>query len=176
MLQKQLLLFAALCVCSVGAFAQIYKCGNIWSQTPCAPDAKLVAPGAPAQTNEADGRRFPPGPGSRTASLPKAPDLPATPQVVEHAKALCESAIREQLKDPESARIRNTRRGEAETHCTTPPTFVRYYWMFVNAKNSYGGYVGEKPYRCDLNIAESAVMRVTQIGPGEALPVRCPGD
>jgi len=143
-------------VVASSASAQIYKCGNSFSQMPCGPDAKVIA--APAH---------------KDSPLPIPPDLPAAPDVVAKAKASCEQAVRQRMKDPESARIKDVRRGETASWCRHGPEPVRYYWMTVNAKNSYGGYVGEQSYRCAMDINEQTVLGVAQLAPGEALPARC---
>ena len=77
---------------------------------------------------------------------------------------LCETAVRNQMKDPESARFKDMHRSRTDRWCTKPPIQVRYYWVTVNGKNSYGGYVGEKPYRCALDMTESVVLGISQIG------------
>lgn len=100
--------------------------------------------------------------------LPAAPDLPASEETIKQASALCEAAVRSSMKDPESARITNIHRGGIGKWCK-PTRDVRYYWMVVNGKNSYGGYVGEKPYRCALNMSETVVIGVAQIGEFEQI-------
>ena len=93
-------------------------------------------------------------------------DLPANDETVRNASALCDAAVRAEMKDPEAARVSNIRRGRIGKWCR-PNIDVRYYWMVVNGKNSYGGYVGDKPYRCALDMSESTVLGVAQIGEHE---------
>lgn len=73
-------------------------------------------------------------------------------QITEADKAAIRETIKRQLKDPESARFRWVAyTGLDELYCG-----------FVNAKNSYGGYVGFKPF---------AVMLATNnMGKQVALP------
>jgi hypothetical protein len=106
-------------------------------------------------------------------SLPKPEDVPATSETISRISAACEQAARDRLKDPETARVKDIRRGGVETWCTKPPRAVCYYWMVINAENSYGGYVGEKPYRCATDINETVVLGIAQLGEGEALPASC---
>lgn len=145
----RLLPIFALFFASTAAFAQdAYKCKvngtMVYQDSPC----KAVGP-APAE--------------------PQLPDLPATNETIQRATALCETAVRNQMKDPESAKIKDIRRSRTDRWCRTPPIQVRYYWMTVNGKNSYGGYVGEKPYRCALDMGESVVLGVAQIGEYEKI-------
>lgn len=63
--------------------------------------------------------------------------------------------ILQMLKDPDSAKIRfgKPTRGVAYSH--GEPVLAWFSPVYVNAKNSFGGYVGEKPYafayRCQAN-------------------------
>ena len=52
------------------------------------------------------------------------------------------------LKDPDSLRLecRETRKGWARQHRDRPADFGWVKPCSVNAKNSYGGYVGAQPY------------------------------
>ena len=74
----------------------------------------------------------------------------------------CEESISMQLKDPESSKFsseifgpktRDTNAGETKE--------VPNKWTvvgLVNAKNSFGGYVGDKPFICELSTDESGVF------------------
>lgn len=161
-MMKSLLTIAALSLTPLLASAQIYKCGNTFSEVPCAPSD-------PAGSNQnATTLR-----NNASKVLPKPPDLPARPEATARMVELCEREVRSTLKDPASATLRDTRRGGVETWCTKPQKQVRYYWLTVNAKNSYGAFVGEKPYRCAVDIGETMVIRVTQISETAALPAAC---
>ncbi len=139
---KKITLIFALFAASTAAFAQeAYRCKvngqMVIQESPC----KVAGP------------------------APVIPDLPASPEAIAQASALCEAAVRREMKDPDAAKIKDTHRSRTEKWCTRPTiTQVRYYWMTVNGKNSYGGYVGEKPYRCALDMSESIVLGVAQIG------------
>ena len=99
---------------------------------------------------------------------PAIPDLPASDETIARAAALCEAAVRREMKDPTAAKITDIHRSRTDRWCTKPTTTqVRYYWMTVNGKNSYGAYVGEKPYRCALDMSETLVLGISQIGESE---------
>lgn len=83
------------------------------------------------------------------------------PPLPENWKEIVENGIRNTLKDPESARFRypdeaqkycavsNTRDGlpsKSITLLADSPLLGHSGIVFVNAKNSFGGYVGEEPY------------------------------
>lgn len=63
--------------------------------------------------------------------------------------------ILQTLKDPDSARIRFTKPIRDVSHDLGEPVLAWYSWVYVNAKNSFGGYVGERPYafsyQCPVN-------------------------
>lgn len=100
--------------------------------------------------------------------VPAIPDLPASEETIARAAALCEAAVRHKMKDPAAAKITDIHRSRTDRWCTKPTTTqVRYYWMTVNGKNSYGAYVGEKPYRCALDMSETLVLGISQIGESE---------
>lgn len=99
---------------------------------------------------------------------PMATEGSAGSEATGHAAALCESALRQAMKDPAAAMVSGIRRGRTGEWCN-PDIQVRYYWAIVNGKNSYGGYVGEKPYRCALDMAETKVLKVSQIGEHEKI-------
>ena len=126
----------------------MYRCGNTFSQQPCGHDGKVIAAPGVVQPRA---KRQPP------------PDMPALPGVENQAKQLCVSALMAQLKDPESARVREIHRSRTDSwpldNGSRRP--VRYYWMTVNAKNSYGGYAGDKSYRCAMTIDEGAVLHIS---------------
>lgn len=57
------------------------------------------------------------------------------------AQVVCEDSVKAQLKDPESAQVEFTTFTEgSEGEWTVIGT--------VNARNSFGGYVGAHPFRC----------------------------
>lgn len=76
---------------------------------------------------------------------------------------LCEAAWRDvpNWKDPESVRITNVRRTGFTTiplHGTT--IMAVHYMADVNARNSYGGYVGRRLAACYLDQSETRVLKV----------------
>lgn len=138
-----------------GVFAQsrMYKCGNTFSQTPCALDAKEVelkssdpcaiesnrytsaCIGRPMDMDKLDADM------KRLANQ-KYPDNPPLSEVLEANKALCQRGILDSLKDPESARITNLRRQAPRNHYYDGKFNPGVsYAAEVNAKNSYGGYL-----------------------------------
>jgi len=131
-------------LCSLAALSSaqtMYRCGNTFSQQPCGQDAKEVAiQGVPQP------RRLPPMP----------VDEPASPEVVAAARSMCETAITGQLKDPDSARFEAPIR--LGLRRTPDGIILRDYMIYVNAKNSYGGYTGSKRWTCSLNAKETAVL------------------
>lgn len=125
----------------------VYKCGNTYSQSPCATDAAVVS----LQPNG-------------TANLGSANRIKdtATPEQQASQEALCLAGVRASLKDPESARFSGVTRngmfdgvvpgvdGPAMKHVS--------YSGHVNAKNSYGGYVGDKLFFCSRRAAGTKVL------------------
>jgi len=68
---------------------------------------------------------------------------------LEQIKLDCLSVIKSKgdFKDPASVKIESVRRD----FVTDKSGIRQVLGMFVNAKNSYGGYTGAKPYFCFLN-------------------------
>ncbi len=167
---------------------QLYRCGNTYSQTPCGGDAKeikvQVSPACQEEhtryseaciqhrMRELDKVTTPAvSPDGKKAALQveAAKKLPPPhPDVVEENLRKCESKILRSLKDPESAKISEGRRagpsldyvkGEMRTYAA-----VAYHFK-VNAKNSYGGYTGNKLFSCVMDLEEKTILRVNEIGP-----------
>jgi hypothetical protein len=89
---------------------------------------------------------------------------PGTPTTLTAAEtATVQEGLRKSLKDPESARF------GATAAVKRPEGGGLSVCGFVNAKNSYGGYTGEKPYVGTLS-AESGQSRfaVIDIGSDES--------
>ena len=63
--------------------------------------------------------------------------------------------ILQTLKDPYSAMFRFSTPTRGVSHSLGEPVLAWYSLVYVNAKNSFGGYVGERPYgfayRCPAN-------------------------
>lgn len=74
----------------------------------------------------------------------------------------CQDSVKKQLKDPDSARFDGW---TAQRGLKAAPLSMTYdagagdaYWTAsgeVNAKNSFGGYVGSRTYSCDAIVSKS---------------------
>jgi hypothetical protein len=127
----------------------LYRCGNTFSDQPCGPGAKVLV--APTETQR---------PPVKPADIP-----PSSEQIAANA-ATCERQTRSLLKDPESARIKDiSRAGTALQYRSGKNFYGIDYRMNVNAKNSYGGYVGEKLYACVFALDEKTWLFSQEIGP-----------
>ena len=131
------IIFIALCARVSSTQAQnIHKCGNTYSQTPCAPDAapaRISADAAPEQAPGASG------------------------------KDLCASEGVAQLRfpDPESTRIQSIAKSGAEViQYAGKPIAARKYNLMLNTKNPAGAYTGDRAYVCYLSEDERRVLKV----------------
>lgn len=133
----------------VSASAQVmYRCGNTFSQQPCGVEAKELPNPGVAQPRKME-------------AMP--PDIPASAEMIEAARKMCESSIAAQLKDPDSAKFGSPLRGELRR--TAAGNVLRDYYFSVNARNSFGGYTGVKSWTCSLDPAESSVRWSGPSGP-----------
>lgn len=183
----------------------VYKCGNTYSQQPCAPDAKpidlKVSDGCELEKNHYrddcfkkrwDARDKESAAREKQATENRAAAKKADednksrlqrqiddysplrePDPVKLARNhdACKSAIRAKLKDPESAKfdplIRANKGGVfLEVSSILGTTFQDMragvlYSTMVNAKNSYGGYTGQKLASCIFDLAEEKILFVT---------------
>jgi hypothetical protein len=115
----------------------MYRCGNAYSQTPCAPDAQpaRISPGAP-------------------------PDQPAGLQGAELCAAELPRLIG--MTDPYTARIESVAKGDSEViHYAGQPIAARKYLLSINARNAAGAYAGERPYLCYLSEDERRILKVS---------------
>ena len=114
----------------------LYRCGNAYSQTPCAPDAQPAhLPGA-------------------------APDQPAGLQGAELCAAELPRLIG--MPDPTSARIESVAKGDSEViRYAGQPIAARKYLLSINARNATGAYAGERPYLCYLSEDERRILKVS---------------
>ncbi|MET0333433.1 MAG: hypothetical protein ABW190_04115 [Rhizobacter sp.] len=129
------MLVAALMAGTAGA-QTLYRCGNTYSQTPCAADAA-----------------------SARLSANAAPDVAAG----SGGQELCASEGVAQLgfPDPESTRVRSiTRAGTEVIQYAGKALAARRYNMVLNTKNSSGAYTGERSYHCYLSEDERRVLKV----------------
>lgn len=128
---------SGLLLLAASAIAQpLYRCGNTYSQTPCAPEAK------PARISSG-----------------AAPDQPEGLQ----GKELCaaEAPRLLGLPDPYSARIESLAKGETEViQYAGQPIAARKVHLTINARNSAGAYAGEQAYLCYLSEDERRILRV----------------
>lgn len=115
---------------------QLYRCGNTYSQTPCAADATVK-------------------------KLPSsaAPDAAAGLQ----GEALCatEGVLRMGVPDPEGARIIGvTKLGTEVIQYADKPTAARKFAVRLNPRNAHGGYGGEQVFHCFLSEDGHRVLAV----------------
>jgi hypothetical protein len=77
----------------------------------------------------------------------------------------CHKAVKKDLKDPDSAKFGDDWKAWIVTHYDKPPASITFHpengdklysaGGSVNAKNSFGGYVGDQPYGCDAALTTS---------------------
>lgn len=82
---------------------------------------------------------------------------------VEKMKVQCEQMLRNvpAWKDKGSLVFSGFFRGKVTTmKIGDQSVAVVEYWTNVNAKNSYGGYVGEKPAICYANMGETQILDI----------------
>ena len=130
-------------VAGAASAQHLYRCGSTFSQTPCGPDAKQVS-----------------------AAVPQ-PSGPVDPEVRVKIEDDCRRWIVgvPQWKDRESVRIGTIYRGANQPR---DGRVLRAYHVSVNAKNSYGGYQGERPFVCYADEASAKVLDLYQ--PGDLRP------
>jgi len=113
----------------------LYRCGNTYSQTPCAADAAPVRARADAVADSAPG---PKGGELCAAAAPKMLRLP----------------------DPESVRIESVEKAPAEViQYADKPTAAHQYIVSINAKNVYGAYEGAQAYVCHVSEDERRILK-----------------
>lgn len=133
----RLLFLGAMLLAGAAAAQPMYRCGSTISDKPCAADAQAYRPaGSP-----------PP--------LAAVPDAPVAPDIEQAARDVCLAAIRMRLKDPDSMKADTVRRGALSTRKVGDRNLrARGYVAFVNAKNGFGGYTGEKVWTCFMDPAD----------------------
>ncbi|ADC64069.1 DUF4124 domain-containing protein [Allochromatium vinosum] len=135
----------AVMLATSGAQAQVYKCADpitgetVYSQTQCATEAKTV----------------------------NIQDIQATPTVaIAENDALarrCANSI--QFKDPDSVRIEKVGAMSATVIDYAGSRIVaNVLHVWINARNSYGGYTGSKMYYCYLSQHDKKVLFVESLG------------
>jgi hypothetical protein len=89
-----------------------------------------------------------------------------TPHEIEAAVIdTCQQSVKKYLKDPDSAQFGDDWKAWIVTHHDKQPTVSNYHpengdtlysaGGSVNAKNSFGGYVGDQMYGCDASVTTS---------------------
>lgn len=134
------LLFAGTCSAQT-----MYRCGNTFSQNPCGPDAKEIAISGVPQPSAA----------SRIVQTPVDPDK------AERMKAECLVWIKERIawKDRDSLKIGTTEAGLLRySPLLGVEQVIREYTTPVNAKNSFGAYIGEKLVVCQANADDTRIV------------------
>lgn len=175
-----LFLATSLSLGAPSAAQTLYKCGNTYSQTPCAADAKKIevkpAVGVDCSSHNHMFTEACRGNSSSgdADSVSKArdkvkkqiealpPSVPPTADVIEANKKRCLAQIMAMLKDPESARV-----GEVTRSARPEPDYDSAggwfpsisYTVIINAKNSYGGYTGSKLWSCSFDLKEREILK-----------------
>jgi hypothetical protein len=131
---------ASLCVVAPAAQAQqLYRCGNTFSQVPCAPDATKL----------------------RTPSGSSGPDAPGAPAL--KGKELCAAEAPRQLgvNDPENIRVDSVVRGSAEViQYAGQPMAARSYQVNLIYRNQAGVFATARPVICYLSEDERRVLKI----------------
>lgn len=124
-----------------GAAAQtMYRCGNTYSQTPCAPQAVPQRGHADAPAEKAGGAQ------GYDLCASRAPESVQTPE-------------------PQSARVQQVGLRKAEViQYAGKPIAAHRYDLTVDAKTGYGVYSGPQPYSCWVSEDQ---RRVLQFAPRE---------
>lgn len=144
--KKSLCAAILIAACTHAAAQTMYRCGNTYSQSPCGADAsELKAAGVPQ-------------PIATSALEPLSPDRH------EQVKATCEHGIRTRpsWKDRETLKIGEIRRGKRSEVVTLNgkrQSIVPWY-AIVNARNSYGAYIGERIVDCYFDSKEDTLLDV----------------
>jgi len=114
----------------------LYRCGNVYSQTPCAADAKVVQPRANAVADAA--------PGPRGAELCAA----TTTRELQLDDATAPIQIDSVVKAPAEV-----------IQYADKPTATRAYLVNLKPKGAYLAYDGPRSYACHLSEDERRVLR-----------------
>ena len=144
-MSRQILGLAAACALGAASASQaqpVYRCGNTYSQKPCAADAQ---PAPVMRNTRPDG------------ATPGAAD--GSGRGAELCKAQLPQAIR--LDDPYSAKIEVMGGARHDVvRYAGQPTVSRRYAVLVNAKNLNGAYMGQRTFHCHLSEDEARLLAV----------------
>lgn len=86
--------------------------------------------------------------------------LATTVTLAADPKSLCLAEIKRTLKDPDSAKVESFLKW-SQVETDDGEVAVRYT-LTVNAKNSFGGYTGGKPYDCQVSVDGKRVLKLTR--------------
>jgi hypothetical protein len=70
---------------------------------------------------------------------------------------LCVREAPNHFKDPDSVKIEGASFNKLSSYENAP---AKSYLMTINAKNSFGGYVGKKVYECVVTLDEKRVLAI----------------
>lgn len=131
------LTLTAACLAAAAPFASaqtLYRCGNVYSQTPCAPDAALVRSRANAVADTAPG--------------------------LQGAELCAATVTRElQIDDTGPVQIDSVAKAPAEViQYADKPTATRKYVVSLKVK-PYAAFAGPRSYACNLSEDERRVLR-----------------
>jgi hypothetical protein len=102
------------------------------------------------------------------ATAPEGP-LPNTAEeveAIEQGKTVCREGAPKLVswKDPESIRVGNVVPGKVtNTDIDGRKVRARYFSVMINAKNSYGGYTGEKTLGCYASLDGRKILKVSTL-------------
>ena len=98
----------------------------------------------------------------------------------------CQKVIKEGLKDPDSAKFGDWNKAWLITHQGDKPPKVTYHPEngdklynaagSVNAKNGFGGYVGDQPYACEASVTTDGNQAATYSLEDLLNPTTTPGE
>lgn len=123
-----------------GVQAQVFKCvvdgKTLFSDRPCGTDSKQVRAAPTARPEQ--------------APLPRWGDA-----------CLAQLDRWVQFKDPESIKVGSVIDNGADTTKVAGKTIVvKKFTLYINAKNSFGAYAGEKPLFCETSVDGHRVISI----------------
>lgn len=151
-MMKTTLIFALFLAATATASAEPYRCNVngqvVYQETPCYLTARPADRAPPAAASAA------PEPATQSAGP------------IEAGKQLCRSQASSHVawKDPESVRIGSVYGGQMTViDLGSVKTSGRQFFVDINAKNSYGGYVGQKPLVCYTSQDGTRIVKVDSL-------------
>lgn len=132
-MNKMLMVFLFVIYSQATMAGTAYRCGNVFSQTPCGENAKEQA----LYKGSAD----------------------ASDDFI--SVCLGEAKKRIQFKDPESLRVESSSKPTAKVIDYADAKIMVYEVVVnINGKNSYGAYNGAEPYICHLSQDKKRVLNI----------------